>query len=182
MKYLTWLVLSVALTYAIAIATKGERRNYEALVDVWKASGNTFSIVEAECDRVAQTSADPQLRFVAQHLGRYADIFRASGYKTIGQVSTSSPWEAFGRGFVLGFQSPTTALKIIPLWWNSDEFDQSGTLLAERYGALRYYPAVAGVGIAGLLTFAIGAWLNARARTLTPAGRGSREIINVTST
>ncbi len=162
MKYLIWLVLTAAFTVAFDVATKGERRHYYTLLTVWKESSLPLARVESECRRVAAESHDAELRFVASYLGDLANLFTTFGYATVGRVSTSSKWEVFGRGFLTGYVNPGSALKTIPMWWNSDRFEREGKMLDERYGHVRYAPACLGLLASTIATFGVVAYWGKR--------------------
>ena len=97
------------------------------------------SVLEASyaCQRVADATSDPDLKFLAQYAVTVFSALDNYGYKSIGQVQHTGPEAAFGKGFLAGYFHPLSALtggvKTVYLLWNASKAEYAERAVAASY-------------------------------------------------
>ena len=124
------------------------------------------------CQRVADTTSDPNLEFLARYAATGFSALDDYGYKSIGEVRNTSGAAAFGKGFLAGYFHPLSALKggvkTIYLLWNASKAERAEHAVAARY----CWSVAVGVG----LSLAAAATVFVQMSRRSPDSRLPREI------
>jgi hypothetical protein len=138
-RFKPWAAACVAFLTVIFISSffQGERKHYLRFKDAVVRTTTPYPALISTCRSVAGSTADTDLKFVAEYNVRAAEVMHSAGYKSHQDAIDKGKLNQFTQGLAISILSPARgldiSLKSAGLWWDEAKYKEAVDRVVQRY-------------------------------------------------